>query len=117
MTAIDIVVIPRVDMAVRSITGSSGHRPNSTVLNPDRRDFIGNTDNTPLKSASSRLDLNIDQERIDETRDNENFEDGDFLAIRHNYDRQAHAHHSQIIFFTRFVWIWFLTFDEAMDCV
>ena len=77
----DIVVIPRVEMAVRSITGSSGHRPNSTVLNPDRRDFIGDPDNTPLKLASSRLDLNIDQDRIDETRDDENFEDGDFPAL------------------------------------
>ena len=73
LTVMDDIVPPRVEMAVKSITGSSGHRPNSTVQNPDRRDFIGNTENTPLKSISNRLDVNIDQDRIDETRDVENF--------------------------------------------
>ena len=29
LTAIDKVVIPRVEMAVKSITGSTGHRTNS----------------------------------------------------------------------------------------
>ena len=81
-------------MAVRSITGSSRHGPNSAVQNPDNRDFIGNSVNTSLKSAFSRLDLNIDQDKIDETRDDENFEDGYFPAFRHNYDRQAHIHHN-----------------------
>ena len=47
-TAMDKVVIPRVEMAVRSITGSSGHGPNFVVQNPDRRNFTGNTENTPL---------------------------------------------------------------------
>ena len=46
-------------------------------------------------SASSRLHLNIDQDRNDETRDVENFEDGDFPALTHNYDRRAHTHHSR----------------------
>ena len=89
----DNVVIPRVETAVRSVTGSSGHGPNSTIQNPGRRDFIGITENTPLKSASSRLALNIDQDRIDETRDIENFEDGDFPAMRSNYDWKTHTHH------------------------
>ena len=62
LTAMDNVIILRVEMTVRSITSSSRLGPNSTFQNPDRRDFIGNTKNTPLKSASSRLDLNIDHE-------------------------------------------------------
>ena len=41
LTAIDSVVIPTVDMAVKSITGSTGHGTNSEVQNPDRRDFWG----------------------------------------------------------------------------
>ena len=82
---------------MRSITGSSGHGPTSTVQNTDRKHFIGNTENNPLKSASSRLDLNIDQDSIDETRDIENIEDGDFLELIRNYDRQAHAHHNWMI--------------------
>ena len=35
--------------------------PNGVVQNPDRRDFTGNTENTPLMSASSWLGLNIKQ--------------------------------------------------------
>ena len=38
-TAMDKVVIPRVEMAVKSITGSSGHGLNSKVQISDRRVF------------------------------------------------------------------------------
>ena len=51
VTAIDIVVIARLEMAIRSITGSSRHGLIFAVQNPDREDFIGNTENTPLKSV------------------------------------------------------------------
>ena len=47
-------------------------------------------------TASSRADLNIDQDRNDETRNVENFEEGDFPALRPKYDRQVHTHHMQI---------------------
>ena len=94
LTAMDKVVIPRFEMAVRSITGSSGHRPNSVDQNPGRRDFTGNTENIPLMSTSSQLDLNIDQDRIDETRDIDNFRDGDFAALEPNYDQRAQTHHT-----------------------
>ena len=53
LTAMDKIVIPRVEMTVRSITGSSLHGPNSAVQSPDRRDLTGNTENTPLMLASS----------------------------------------------------------------
>ena len=81
-------------MAVRSVTGSSGRGPNSVALNLNRRDFSGNTENTPLMSASSLVDLSIDQHRNDENCNIENFEDVDFPALRFSYDRQAHAHHN-----------------------
>ena len=74
--------------------GSSGNGPNSIVQNPHRRDFTGNTEKTPVGAASSRLDLNIDQDIKDETRDIDNSEDGDFPATRLDYDRRAHAHHT-----------------------
>ena len=92
LTTMSKVVIPRVEMAVRSITGSWGHVPNCEVQNPDHRDFLGNTGNTQLMSASSRLNLNKNQDKNDDTRNGENFVDGDFLALRPNYDRRAHAH-------------------------
>ena len=94
LTAMSHEVIPRVEMAVRLITGPSGNGPNSIVQNPDRRDFTGNTENTPLRSASSRLDLNFEQDEIDESPDIDKFDDGDFPATRLNYDRRAHIHHN-----------------------
>ena len=39
LTPMDKVVILGVEIAVKSITGSSGHGPNSEVQNPNRRDF------------------------------------------------------------------------------
>ena len=46
------------------------------VQKPDRRDFTGNTENTPLRLASSPLDLlNNEQDDVDETRDFDNSED------------------------------------------
>ena len=94
LTAMSNVVIAGGALAVGSITGSSVNEPNSTVQNPDRRDLTGNTENTRHRKASSRLGLNIDQDEIDETRDFDNSEDGDFPETRFNYDRRAHARHS-----------------------
>ena len=94
LTAMNNVVISRVEMTVRSITGSSGIDLSSRVQNPDQRDFKGNTETTPLRSASSRLDLNIEQGEIDEARDIDDSEDGEFPATRFNYDWRAYAHHN-----------------------
>ena len=93
LTAKDKIVTPRVEMAVRSITGSAEQGLNSVVQNFDQRDFKENTDNNPLLSASSQLDLNIDQDRIDGNRGIENLGDGDFPVLKSNYDRNAHTHH------------------------
>ena len=98
LTAIDNVVIPRVEMAVKLVTGSTGHGTNSEVQNLDRRDLLGNIRNTPLMSASSRLDLDNELNKNDETRDNEDFEDVNYPALRSVYDRRAHAHHRPLFF-------------------
>ena len=55
MTAVDNVVNPRVEIAVGSITESSGRGFRSMVKNPDQRDFTGNTENSPLMSALAEL--------------------------------------------------------------
>ena len=56
LTAIDDAVIPRDEMAVKSITGSTGHWTNCEVQNPGRRYFLGNIRKTPLMSASTQAD-------------------------------------------------------------
>ena len=43
--------------------------------------------------AQRRLHLNIDQDKINKTRDIEVSENDDFLAVKPNSDRQAYAHH------------------------
>ena len=96
LTAMDNVVIPQVEMAVRSITVSSGRGPSNVVQSIDRMDFTGNTENTALMSATSWIDLNVDQDGNDETRNVENFEDGDFPALRRNYVRRAYALHNML---------------------
>ena len=93
LTAFDNDLILRAEMAVKLITGSTGHGAKSEVQNPDRTDFIGNIRNTPLMSASGWLHLDAELNRKDEIRNNEDFQDGNFSALGPNYDRRAHAHH------------------------
>ena len=93
LTAMDNVAIPRVEMAVMSIAEESRRGLNSVVSNPYQRDVSGNMESTALMTASSRTDLNIDQDRNDETGSVENFEDGDFPALRPNCDWQAPKRH------------------------
>ena len=97
-TGMDKVVISRVQMAVNSITGSSRHQPKSEVLYPDQKD-LGNAGNIPLMSVSSLLDLNTNQDTNDETRDEENIEDGNFLALRSDHDGRAQGHQRNAIDF------------------
>ena len=47
--------------------------------------------------ASSRTDLNFDQNRNDETRDVEIFEKNVFPELSPNHDRQSHSHHSALL--------------------
>ena len=103
LTAMDNLVIPRVVLAVRSITGSSGHGPKSVVQYPDQENSSGNMENTPLMTASSRIDTNINKDKKDETRNVENFEDGHFPALRLKCDRQSHTHHSIFTYFHKLV--------------
>ena len=44
-------------------------------------------------TASSGLDSSVDQDRDDETRNDDNFDDGKTRAWKHKYDRRAHNHH------------------------
>ena len=48
-------------------------------------------------SASSRLDLNTNQIRNDETCNEEDVEHGDFPALRPCYDRKAPTHYNIVV--------------------
>ena len=60
LITIDNLSQPRVEMAVRSITESSGRGQSSVVQNFDRRDLSGNKENGPLLTASRPVNLSID---------------------------------------------------------
>ena len=96
LTAVDNMVIPRTEMSVKSITESLGHGPNSVVQNPNQNVFSGIMENILRMGASSRVDLKIDPDRNDDTRNVEKFEDGHFPALNFICVRQLHAHHSRI---------------------
>ena len=63
LTGMDNVVVTRIEMAVNLIAGSSGLGANCVVRNPDQSVFSNNMENTPLMTASSRTDLNINKDR------------------------------------------------------
>ena len=58
LTALHDVVFPRVEMAVRLITGSSGNGGNRIVQNRDQEVFTGNAENTPLSPGFRPVSLN-----------------------------------------------------------
>ena len=93
LIAIDEVVIPGAEKAVKSITGLARHGTRSEVQNLDLSDFLGNFRSTPLMSASNRLDLGNEINRTDETRNDVDLEDGDLPAIKPIYCWKEHADH------------------------
>ena len=74
------------EIALRSITGSSERGRNYEIQNPDPRDFSGNKENIPVMTAFLRTDLNINQERNNETCIGRIFENGVFPALKSIYD-------------------------------
>ena len=88
LTGMDTLLIPRTETAVRSITGLTEHGSIRDVQIPDRKDFLRNA-GTPLMSAYSRPHLNTNQNRNDETRNKEGFEEGDFSVLTPSFHRSV----------------------------
>ena len=101
-TAMNDVFIPQVEMAVRSVTGSSVNGSNSIIQNFDQKDFTRKTWNTPLRLASSRLDLKNDQNVTDETRDIDISVDGDNRATKPESPRSLQRFIEQFLEFLTF---------------
>ena len=55
-TTTDKIVIPRVELAVRSVTGSSERVSNNVIQNYDQRDFSSNMENAQLMRTTNRRD-------------------------------------------------------------
>ena len=95
LTTIEILVIPRVKLAMKLTNASSGWSADGNVLDPNQRDFLGNVEGLQM-TASSRKDSRTDVNMIDETRDNITIEEGDLVVNEKKIDRQLHTHHNLI---------------------
>ena len=91
LTAIDNIVTPKIELAIRSINASSGRDVTSVSANSERREHIGI--NASFENASRNDDtLGVSNEN-DETRHNIPDEVSELLVPETHFDRQPHTHH------------------------
>ena len=93
LTAMENLVIPRVELAMKSTNASSGRSVDGNVLDPGQRDFSGNVEGLQM-TTSSRIHSHTDLNKIDETPGNITVEEGDLVVNEKNIDRQSHTHHT-----------------------
>ena len=90
LTAIENLVIPKVQQTMKSLNASSGRGADSIVLDPDQTDFSGNIEGFQM-TALSRISSHTD---LDETRGNITVEGSDLSANEKNY-WPVSTHYSQ----------------------
>ena len=90
LTAIDNIVAPKIELAIRSINASSGRDATSVPANSERREHVGI--NASFENASEN---NYVRNGNDETRNNIPSEVSELSVPETHFDRQAHTHHSR----------------------
>ena len=91
LTAIENIVAPKIELAIRSINASSGRDATSVSANSDRRERVGI--NASFENASKNNDT-IDASNVnDETRHDNPDEVSELSVPETHFDRQAHTHH------------------------
>ena len=81
LTAIDDIVTPKFELAIRSINASSGRDVTSVSTNSERREHVGI--NAPFENASRNNDTQGVSNVNDETRHNIPDEVSELLAQKH----------------------------------
>ena len=91
LTAIENIVAPKIELAIRSINASSGRDATSVSANSERRERVGI--NASFENASKNNDT-LDASNVnDETRHNNPDEVSELSVPETHFDRQAHIHH------------------------
>ena len=91
LTAIENIVAPKIELAVRSINASSGRDATSVFANSERRERV--EVNASLENASRNNDT-LDVSNVnDETRHNIPDEVSELSVPLTHFDRQQHTHH------------------------
>ena len=92
LTAIDNLVAPKIELAIRSINASSGRDVASVSVKSERREHVGV--NASFENASRNEDT-LDVSNVnDETRHNISDEVSGLSVPETHFDRQPHTHHS-----------------------
>ena len=92
LTAIDSIVPPKIELAIRSLKASSGWDATSVTENSERGEHVGI--NVSFENASRNSNV-LDVSNVnDETRNNLPDEISELSVPDTCFDRQTHTHHS-----------------------
>ena len=91
LTAIENIVAPKIELAIRSINASSGRDVTIVIANSERGEHMGI--NAPFENASGNNNIPYVSNVNDETRHNISNEVSELSVPETNFDRQAHTHH------------------------
>ena len=91
LTAIDNIVAPKIELAVKSIDASSGQEATSVAAISERGEDVDN--NASFENASVNNNVQKVPNRNDETRNNIPDEVSELSVPETRFDRQTHTHH------------------------
>ena len=95
LTAMEILVVPRVELAMKSTNATSGRSVIGNVLEPDQKDFLRNIERLQT-FVSSRKNSRTDLSGIDETRGETATQRVCLFVNGRNIDQQTDTHHMLI---------------------
>ena len=93
MTAIEVLVIPEMELAIKPANAPSGRSVDANVLELDQWNILGTIEGLRM-TASSRKNSRTDLIMIAETRGNITVEKSDLLVIQKKSDWQTYSHHN-----------------------
>ena len=91
LTAIENIVAPKIELAIRSINASSGRDVTSVIANSERGERVGI--NASFENASGNNDTQVISKVNDETRHSITEEVSELSVPETHFDRQPHTHH------------------------
>ena len=95
LTAIENIVAPKIELAIRSINASCGRDATSVSANSERKEHVGIS--TSFKNASGNNNTFGVSNVNDETRQNIPDEVSELSVSETRFDRQPHTHHTHLI--------------------
>ena len=96
LIAIDSIVAPKSELAIRSINGSCGQGATSDTATSERGEHVGI--NASFENASGNNKVAHAANLIDENRNDIPDEVSEFSVSETGFDRQTHTHHSCCFF-------------------